>query len=432
MWVLYLNDMRGPKSEVLTPAAWAESRQALEDLVERELVAGYVDSRPPREWSKNFRTGGPLEWFNPPDSYGNAAERHYVEHKGLRIDELVPYSVHRCDLNLAPLSAGAPVEFRPVGSRDDPTYLVVAEDDDLEPCLVGQLGKDAEGFYRFSAASGPAVTCRLVKEVAAKLSELNGGPDKWAAVPERQNGAVVYPPDGTESPFTVINLGSGQVRMGCSLHDGRLVSLWFGRDGKGVGHAEDLYREARDGETIAVVTFSNVASLDVLQEVLGQVRTSLLRGQPGSAAEFLERERAAASQTAQEPVRSFLVDGFDGTRAPIGNWSDGPETYVIVKAKDVGLGVQTYHPAKACQGKNCGTTDGLAHSAECLAEYEAAIREKAVSAVAPIAVGRCLVNTEAVRPAAVRSRRQACGSCSLAAEAATATLTSLPLTCTST
>lgn len=84
--------------------------------------------------------------------------------------------------------------------------------------------------------------------------------------------AVVYPPDGTVSPFTVINLGSGKVVMADSVHDNRLPALWFGKGGKGMGHEENYDREAEAGETIAVVTFSNVEGLDVLLNVLHRIR----------------------------------------------------------------------------------------------------------------------------------------------------------------
>lgn len=59
--VLRLNDMRGPKFEVLTQVCTGTRRQ-LEELVSRETVPGYRDG----QWSKTFRAGGPLEWFNRP------------------------------------------------------------------------------------------------------------------------------------------------------------------------------------------------------------------------------------------------------------------------------------------------------------------------------------------------------------------------------
>jgi hypothetical protein len=85
--------------------------------------------------------------------------------------------------------------------------------------------------------------------------------------------ATVYPADGTVSPFTVINLGTGQVKIGDSVHDNRLPALWFGKDGLGVGVEEELNRRALEGETIAVVTFGNVEALDVLLEVVQRIRS---------------------------------------------------------------------------------------------------------------------------------------------------------------
>ena len=96
--------------------------------------------------------------------------------------------------------------------------------------------------------------------------------DPGADAPVAPAAAVVYPPDGTVSPFTVINLGAGAVRMGDAIHDGRLPALWFGRDGEGMGHEVQMDREAREGETLATVTFANVEGLDVLLDVLHRCR----------------------------------------------------------------------------------------------------------------------------------------------------------------
>lgn len=62
--VLCLNDMRGPKFEVRTPVCTG-TRKQLEELVSRETVPGYRDG----EWSKTFRAGGTLEWFNRPMTF---------------------------------------------------------------------------------------------------------------------------------------------------------------------------------------------------------------------------------------------------------------------------------------------------------------------------------------------------------------------------
>jgi hypothetical protein len=94
--------------------------------------------------------------------------------------------------------------------------------------------------------------------------------------------AVVYPPDGTESPFTVINLGSGAVQMGPCLHDGRLGGLWFGKNGQGMGHEQILNRHAHHGETIAVVTFASVQGLDVMLGELLRCRKQYFPAAPAA------------------------------------------------------------------------------------------------------------------------------------------------------
>jgi len=68
MFVLCLNDMRGPKVEVLSPVCCAESAEELVRLMEREKSEPYDDGR----WRKAFRKGGPLEWYNRP--YVNSFE----------------------------------------------------------------------------------------------------------------------------------------------------------------------------------------------------------------------------------------------------------------------------------------------------------------------------------------------------------------------
>jgi hypothetical protein len=100
--------------------------------------------------------------------------------------------------------------------------------------------------------------------------------------------AIVYPEDGTTSPFTVINLGSGKVKMGDAVHDGRLPALWFGKDGQGIGAEEVMNRPAVEGETLAVVTFSTVESLDVLAEVVQRIRGIAFPAAPAPGPQFQE------------------------------------------------------------------------------------------------------------------------------------------------
>lgn len=74
MWILDLNPMRG-RFEELHTVARADSREALDQYIERERVPdyeehedlGYMAVPSGKRWVKRFRKGGPLEWYNPPD-----------------------------------------------------------------------------------------------------------------------------------------------------------------------------------------------------------------------------------------------------------------------------------------------------------------------------------------------------------------------------
>jgi len=61
MWILQLNPMTG-QAENVVPVVRAESREALEAFMVAESGPMYMDGR----WSKCFKQGGLLEWFNPP------------------------------------------------------------------------------------------------------------------------------------------------------------------------------------------------------------------------------------------------------------------------------------------------------------------------------------------------------------------------------
>lgn len=128
--------------------------------------------------------------------------------------------------------------------------------------------------------------------------------------------AAVYPPDGTVSPFTVINLGHGLVKMGDSLHDGRLPALWFGTDGIGMGVSEEMNRAAKAGETLAVVTFANVEGLDVLSEVVQRIRSVAFPSAPAQTVAVpddvakLKHERDTLAQgIADAALKAGIWDG---------------------------------------------------------------------------------------------------------------------------
>ena len=62
MFVLQLNDMRASQVEILTPVARVETREELEKCLKDNEVEPYRDGR----WGKDYRQGGPLEWYNKP------------------------------------------------------------------------------------------------------------------------------------------------------------------------------------------------------------------------------------------------------------------------------------------------------------------------------------------------------------------------------
>lgn len=176
--------------------------------------------------------------------------------------------------------------------------------------------------------------------------------------------APVFPADGTVSPFTVINLGSGQVRMADSMHDGRLPALWFGVDGQGMGHEEVLNREAKPGETLAVVTFSNVEGLDVLLDVIQRIRR--------------EKFPEAAPRTAPLTWAQIeaLVDSPTVDESMRGHLDDPTADSAVILARDIllaaGVPCEGYLPIadRVCKGPNCTSTNGSPHSPECLAEHD--------------------------------------------------------------
>lgn len=96
---------------------------------------------------------------------------------------------------------------------------------------------------------------------------------------DQEFNGVVFPPDGTCAPFTVINMGHGLVEVGHAKHNA-LHSLWFGRMDKQapVGSIVTDYpgRMAQPGEGLACITFSSVESLNVVLEKLHEVRAAMV------------------------------------------------------------------------------------------------------------------------------------------------------------
>lgn len=65
-YVLMLNDMREPHIENLRAVKVSNDRAELAKFVTDEKVPPYRSEGGQHGWSKVFREGGPLEWFNAP------------------------------------------------------------------------------------------------------------------------------------------------------------------------------------------------------------------------------------------------------------------------------------------------------------------------------------------------------------------------------
>ena len=75
--------------------------------------------------------------------------------------------------------------------------------------------------------------------------------------------------------WPLIELGHGKIEVAEGTHDDRLA-LIFGRNGTGkVGEATPPNRHAAHEETLAVVTFANEESLDVVLSKLQTLRDKL-------------------------------------------------------------------------------------------------------------------------------------------------------------
>jgi len=73
---LHLNDMRSSKIEILNTVAVACSEQRLRDFMEEHLAEEpYRDEH----WSKVFKKGSPLEWYNKPWSGDRAVVDGWIE-----------------------------------------------------------------------------------------------------------------------------------------------------------------------------------------------------------------------------------------------------------------------------------------------------------------------------------------------------------------
>ena len=66
-YILFLNDMRSPNTAHVMPVARASLADVLLVFLAAERVERYRDVVDDYAWSKCFRKGGPLEWYNDTD-----------------------------------------------------------------------------------------------------------------------------------------------------------------------------------------------------------------------------------------------------------------------------------------------------------------------------------------------------------------------------
>lgn len=79
-----------------------------------------------------------------------------------------------------------------------------------------------------------------------------------------------------QTGWPLIELGYGRVEIGEGTQGDKLA-LIFGRNGTGrIGEATPPERQMTHEETLAVVTFANVKSLDVLAEKLQVIRKKMI------------------------------------------------------------------------------------------------------------------------------------------------------------
>lgn len=78
-----------------------------------------------------------------------------------------------------------------------------------------------------------------------------------------------------QTGWPLIELGYGQIEVGEGHHEER-HALIFGKNGKGkIGEPTQPDRQHLQGETLAVVTFANVESLDVVLDKLNTMRAKM-------------------------------------------------------------------------------------------------------------------------------------------------------------
>jgi len=74
--------------------------------------------------------------------------------------------------------------------------------------------------------------------------------------------------------FPVLEFGHGRIEVGDAVFN-ELPALWFGNNGQGLGVERDRNNFAADGETLAILTFTNLQSLEAVEKAVARVRVMM-------------------------------------------------------------------------------------------------------------------------------------------------------------
>ena len=80
--------------------------------------------------------------------------------------------------------------------------------------------------------------------------------------------------EGSEREHLRILMGHGRIEVGNGMHEG-LPSLWFGRDGQGLGVERDRNGPVEPNETVLVITFENLQGLEAIEFAVQRLRARM-------------------------------------------------------------------------------------------------------------------------------------------------------------
>lgn len=82
------------------------------------------------------------------------------------------------------------------------------------------------------------------------------------------------------SPYLHIECGEGKIEFGDATFQANddapvLHALFIGNEGQGLGVERDRNEAAKEGETLAMITFANLESLSALERAVARVRANM-------------------------------------------------------------------------------------------------------------------------------------------------------------